>query len=233
MNFLFNNKQKTLQNDNTEQNIDVPNVFECDNFSSAISNLTGEMVLVLKSCVGNLTTQALIKRDYNRLQPFYSNSVKELNLNSHKAELGYSVAKNQTFNMQVNATRQAKLIYLNYIVFLKQINSLISHAPNIEVKNALSGLRQETIISIGVMANIIKVVSNNQNAILEEVGTQNSNAAFCNELKNAMRTNNLIIFGLIKLNRLIEIPQISNQLLILTLSANNNQNLLQTLKSYC
>ncbi len=236
MNSLFFNKTKTLDNNLEENSLDVSFVKPSDILCAGICNLTGDEVLMLNSDLVDETLETLSVENFgsDRIQPFYSKgNYGGIKVNSKVAGIGYKKAKNQTFLVQQNATRQAKFVYLNYVRLLNSLNKMQSHAPNNNVKNDIAGLKQEVLISTAVMGNIIRVISANQNPMLEAVSQANNNMAFCNELRNALRISDSIIFGLIRLNRMVNIPQISKQITILTLSANNIHNNLRGMLSYC
>lgn len=236
MNLNFFNKTFTLENLPDISQIDVSFVNESDILSAAENGVTGDTVLMLLSELNNAKAEFVKQQssDLNRIQPFYS----KLNeggivVSSHAAFFGYKKAQNQTFSMQQMASRQAKFVYLNYLTLLNRLNNMISHAPNANVKNDITNLKQEAILSMAVLKNIISLISNNSNPVLNASAQSANNMSFCNELKSAIKTSDIIISGLIRLNRMINIPQISNQIVVLTLSVVNMHHKLKDMLSYC
>lgn len=236
MNSLFFNKTIKQESEPDISKIDVSFANENPNLSAAVCGVTGDEVLMLLSDLDNNFSEIISTNSLqaDRIQPFYSTlNQGGIKVSSHGAFFGYKKAQNKTFAIQQSATRQAKYVYLNYVTLLNRLNAMLNHAPNVNVKNDISNLKQETILSVATLTNIIRLLSNNQNPALEAITESNNNMSFCNELKSAIKITNAIINGLIRLKRMVNIPQISINLTILTLSAISMHHKLKDMQSFC
>lgn len=224
MNSIFFNKTKSQEKPLDLDKIDVSFVNENIQLCSATSNLTGDEVLMLSDQLENAPILKKLE-DKPRLNPYYS----VLTTNKTKAIIPVCLGYVKTLNtivVQQNATRIAKYVYLNYVTLLNRLASMSVNAPNSMVKTEVGELKQEVIVCSTMISNIIKIISNNSNPPLN-INMCATNLSFANEIKNAQKSISEISGGLVKLIRIINIPQITNLVLSIATSTQNiNQKLL-------
>lgn len=241
MSINFFGKNSQAQNYDYNFNLDLSNfsandVFPDDSFVAFLDELSGESVLMQD--VGTFSTNTLSVPD--RLEPFYNKPLinspipqipisKKQDVKNPQIPRGFSAQPNNTFEL-----RKLSVLTARFTLFhLRQLNEsllkLKNSAPNGNVKNTISNLNTQVFVMINVMQNIIRQLSNNPNASVQAENQANQNRNFCVQLAHSNEHADAAIKGMIKLKRMVNIPNISRQLTILILTM---QNIISTLSGF-
>lgn len=246
MSINFFGKNSQAQNYDYNFNLDLSNfsandVLPDDSFVAFLDELSGESVLMQD--VGTFSTNTLSVPD--RLIPFYNKPLikspisqnpisqipisKKQDVKNPQTPRGFSAQPNNTFELRKLSVLTARFTLFHLRELNESLLKLKNSAPNGNVKNTISNLNTQVFVMTGVMQNIIRQLSNNQNASVQLQNQPNQNRNFCVQLAHSNEHADAAIKGMIKLKRMQNIPNISRQLTILILTM---QNIISTLSGF-
>lgn len=246
MSINFFGKNSQVQNYDYNFNLDLSNfnandVFPDDSFVAFLDELSGESVLMQD--VGTFSANTLSLPD--RLVPFYNKPLinspisqipisqipisKKQDVKNPQTPRGFSAQPNNTFELRKLSVLTAKFTLFHLRELNESLLKLKNSAPTGNVKNTISNLNTQVFVMTGVMQNIIRQLSNNQNASVQLQNQPNQNRNFCVQLAHSNEHADAAIKGMIKLKRMQNIPNISRQLTILILTM---QNIISTLSGF-
>lgn len=170
----------------------------------------------------------------NRLVPFYNKPTKtEVNTQTLPKMRGFVVDTNYTESVRKLSILTAKFTLHHLMQLNESLNTLKNVAPNQNTRNIISNLSTEVFVSSQVVRNIIKQLANNPHTNVANNLEHVENRNFCVELKNSVKHADESLKGLIKLFRLVNIPNISRQIIVLKVVMQNIISTLNGLKNYC
>ncbi len=241
MSINFFGKNSQAQNYDYNFNLDLSNfsandVLPDDSFVAFLDELSGESVLMQD--VGTFSTNTLSVPD--RLVPFYNKPLvegsipqipisKKQDVKNPQTPRGFSAQPNNTFELRKLSVLTARFTLFHLRELNESLLKLKNSAPNGNVKNTISNLNTQVFVMINVMQNIIRQLSNNPNASVQAENKPNQNRNFCVQLAHSNEHADAAIKGMIKLKRMVNIPNISRQLTILILTM---QNIISTLSGF-
>lgn len=246
MSINFFGKNSQVQNYDYNFNLDLTgfsanDVLPDDSFEAFLDELSGESVLMQD--VGTFPTNTLSVPD--RLVPFYNKPLikspisqnpisqipisKKQDVKNFQPPRGFSAQPNNTFELRKLSVLTAKFTLFHLRELNESLLKLKNSAPTGNVKNTISNLNTQVFVMTGVMQNIIRQLSNNQNASVQLQNQPNQNRNFCVQLAHSNEHADAAIKGMIKLKRMVNIPNISRQLTILILTM---QNIISTLSGF-
>lgn len=241
MSINFFGKNSQAQNYDYNFNLDLTgfsanDVLPDDSFEAFLDELSGESVLMQD--VGTFSTNTLSVPD--RLVPFYNKPLinssipqipisKKQDVKSPQTQRGFSAQPNNTFELRKLSVLTARFTLFHLRELNESLLKLKNSAPNGNVKNTISNLNTQVFVMINVMQNIIRQLSNNPNASVQLQNQPNQNRNFCVQLAHSNEHADAAIKGMIKLKRMVNIPNISRQLTILILTM---QNIISTLSGF-
>lgn len=246
MSINFFGKNSQVQNYDYNFNLDLTgfsanDVLPDDSFEAFLDELSGESVLMQD--VGTFPTNTLSVPD--RLVPFYNKPLikspisqnpisqipisKKQDVKNFQPPRGFSAQPNNTFELRKLSVLTAKFTLFHLRELNESLLKLKNSAPTGNVKNTISNLNTQVFVMTGVMQNIIRQLSNNQNASVQLQNQPNQNRNFCVQLAHSNEHADAAIKGMIKLKRMQNIPNISRQLTILILTM---QNIISTLSGF-
>lgn len=241
MSINFFGKNSQAQNYDYNFNLDLSNfnandVLPDDSFEAFLDELSGESVLMQD--VGTFSTNTLSAPD--RLVPFYNKPLinspisqipisKKQDVKNPQTPRGFSAQPNNTFELRKLSVLTARFTLFHLRELNESLLKLKNSAPTGNVKNTISNLNTQVFVMTGVMQNIIRQLSNNQNASVQLQNQPNQNRNFCVQLAHSNEHADAAIKGMIKLKRMVNIPNISRQLTILILTM---QNIISTLSGF-
>lgn len=241
MSINFFGKNSQVQNYDYNFNLDLTgfsanDVLPDDSFEAFLDELSGESVLMQD--VGTFSTNTLSVPD--RLVPFYNKPLinnpisqipisKKQDVKNPQTPRGFSAQPNNTFELRKLSVLTAKFTLFHLRELNESLLKLKNSAPTGNVKNTISNLNTQVFVMTGVMQNIIRQLSNNQNASVQLQNQPNQNRNFCVQLAHSNEHADAAIKGMIKLKRMQNIPNISRQLTILILTM---QNIISTLSGF-
>lgn len=241
MSINFFGKNSQAQNYDYNFNLDLSNfsandVLPDDSFVAFLDELSGESVLMQD--VGTFSTNTLSVPD--RLVPFYNKPLinssisqipisKKQDVKNPQTQRGFSAQPNNTFELRKLSVLTARFTLFHLRELNESLLKLKNSAPNGNVKNTISNLNTQVFVMTGVMQNIIRQLSNNPNASVQLQNQPNQNRNFCVQLAHSNEHADAAIKGMIKLKRMVNIPNISRQLTILILTM---QNIISTLSGF-
>ena len=241
MSINFFGKNSQVQNYDYNFNLDLTgfsanDVLPDDSFVAFLDELSGESVLMQD--VGTFPTNTLSVPD--RLVPFYNKPLinnpisqipvsKKQDVKNFQPPRGFSAQPNNTFELRKLSVLTAKFTLFHLRELNESLLKLKNSAPTGNVKNTISNLNTQVFVMTGVMQNIIRQLSNNPNASVQFQNQPNQNRNFCVQLAHSNEHADAAIKGMIKLKRMVNIPNISRQLTILILTM---QNIISTLSGF-
>lgn len=246
MSINFFGKNSQAQNYDYNFNLDLTgfsanDVLPDDSFEAFLDELSGESVLMQD--VGTFSTNTLSVPD--RLVPFYNKPLikspisqnpisqipisKKQDVKNPQTPRGFSAQPNNTFELRKLSVLTARFTLFHLRELNESLLKLKNSAPTGNVKNTISNLNTQVFVMTGVMQNIIRQLSNNQNASVQLQNQPNQNRNFCVQLAHSNEHADAAIKGMIKLKRMVNIPNISRQLTILILTM---QNIISTLSGF-
>lgn len=241
MSINFFGKNSQAQNYDYNFNLDLTgfsanDVLPDDSFEAFLDELSGESVLMQD--VGTFSTNTLSVPD--RLVPFYNKPLinspisqipisKKQDVKNPQTPRGFSAQPNNTFELRKLSVLTARFTLFHLRELNESLLKLKNSAPTGNVKNIISNLNTQVFVMTGVMQNIIRQLSNNQNASVQLQNQPNQNRNFCVQLAHSNEHADAAIKGMIKLKRMQNIPNISRQLTILILTM---QNIISTLSGF-
>ena len=241
MSINFFGKNSQAQNYDYNFNLDLTgfsanDVLPDDSFEAFLDELSGESVLMQD--VGTFSTNTLSVPD--RLVPFYNKPLinnpisqipvsKKQDVKNFQPPRGFSAQPNNTFELRKLSVLTARFTLFHLRELNESLLKLKNSAPTGNVKNTISNLNTQIFVMTGVMQNIIRQLSNNQNASVQLQNQPNQNRNFCVQLAHSNEHADAAIKGMIKLKRMVNIPNISRQLTILILTM---QNIISTLSGF-
>lgn len=241
MSINFFGKNSQAQNYDYNFNLDLTgfsanDVLPDDSFVAFLDELSGESVLMQD--VGTFPTNTLSVPD--RLVPFYNKPLinnpisqipvsKKQDVKNFQPPRGVSAQPNNTFELRKLSVLTARFTLFHLRELNESLLKLKNSAPNGNVKNTISNLNTQVFVMTGVMQNIIRQLSNNPNASVQFQNQPNQNRNFCVQLAHSNEHADAAIKGMIKLKRMVNIPNISRQLTILILTM---QNIISTLSGF-
>ena len=241
MSINFFGKNSQVQNYDYNFNLDLTgfsanDVLPDDSFVAFLDELSGESVLMQD--VGTFPTNTLSVPD--RLVPFYNKPLinnpisqipvsKKQDVKNFQPPRGFSAQPNNTFELRKLSVLTAKFTLFHLRELNESLLKLKNSAPTGNVKNTISNLNTQVFVMTGVMQNIIRQLSNNPNASVQFQNQPNQNRNFCVKLAHSNEHADAAIKGMIKLKRMVNIPNISRQLTILILTM---QNIISTLSGF-
>ena len=241
MSINFFGKNSQAQNYDYNFNLDLTgfsanDVLPDDSFEAFLDELSGESVLMQD--VGTFSTNTLSVPD--RLIPFYNKPLikspisqnpisKKQDVKNPQTPRGFSAQPNNTFELRKLSVLTARFTLFHLRELNESLLKLKNSAPTGNVKNTISNLNTQVFVMTGVMQNIIRQLSNNQNASVQLQNQPNQNRNFCVQLAHSNEHADAAIKGMIKLKRMVNIPNISRQLTILILTM---QNIISTLSGF-
>lgn len=241
MSINFFGKNSQAQNYDYNFNLDLTgfsanDVLPDDSFEAFLDELSGESVLMQD--VGTFSTNTLSVPD--RLVPFYNKPLinspisqipisKKQDVKNPQTPRGFSAQPNNTFELRKLSVLTARFTLFHLMELNESLLKLKNSAPTGNVKNIISNLNTQVFVMTGVMQNIIRQLSNNQNASVQLQNQPNQNRNFCVQLAHSNEHADAAIKGMIKLKRMVNIPNISRQLTILILTM---QNIISTLSGF-
>lgn len=235
MNSIFFRNNATALN--YEHNFDIglstfstADILPDDRFMAYMEDLTSDFVLMQHPC-HKASTNCKVDNS-NRLNPF-DNGVKIKHIDSQNEMMGFSMSSPHTDSVRRLSVQAARFTLHHLTELEKSLNTLKQSAPNQTTKNTISNLNTQVFVLRQTTKNIIKQLTNNPRAELTDPSHTMDNKNFCQELRHSLTHANESMKGLIKLNRLVHIPNINRQIAIMHMVLNNIISALTELKSFC
>ncbi len=197
-----------------------------DSFSAFTDLISGEDVLMQDVKLPNISTP--LKNIADRLEPFFNKPLSVMNQNESEIR-GFKPNFDNTYSARKQSVLTAKFISNNLQKLNQSLLILKNNAPNNNVKSTISNLNTQVFVSNQIMKNIINQLTNNTNSSKQSIMEEKGNFQFCHQLKQSLILADKSFKGMLKLKRIVNIPNINNQLNILIISM---QNIISTLKDF-